>query len=323
MQRIGVLTSGGDAPGMNAAIRAVTRTGLASGFEVYGVPRGYYGLIEGTFTPLGARDVGGIIQRGGTMLMTARCPEFRTPEGQRQALQSLAAARIDGLIVIGGGGSMAGAATLGDQGFPVVGLPASIDNDLHGTDMAVGADTALNTALDAIDRIKDTATSHNRAFIIEVMGRNSGFLALMAGVAGGAEVIAVPEIPFDPQTVIDAIREARRKGKPHFIVVVAEGSRWNGRELGDFLQQHAPADRFETRLTILGHVQRGGSPTAFDRLLATRLGIAAVEHLQAGRSGVMVGLRGNVIGATPLVEVINTCRSVDRQFYEVARILAL
>ncbi len=321
MQRIAVLTSGGDAPGMNAAIRAVVRTGIAKGWEVFGVQHGYAGLIADDMQPMGARDVGGIIGLGGTILGSARCPEFRTGEGRRQALDKLARRGIEALVVIGGNGSQAGADALSQMGFPVVGIASTIDNDLIGSDITIGVDTALNIALEAIDRLKITASSHHRAFLVEVMGRGCGYLALMAGIAGGAEAICIPEVETDPEAVATIIREAYERGKPHAVVVVAEGARYNAEGLAAYFSQHAERLGFDLRATILGHVQRGGAPGAFDRLLATRLGAAATDHLARGQYGVLVGQIKSQIVATPLAEVGGKQKPIDLSLLELAKVL--
>ncbi|RTI08480.1 6-phosphofructokinase, partial [Thermus scotoductus] len=278
MKRIGVFTSGGDAPGMNAAIRAVVRQAYALGLEVIGIRRGYAGMILGEMVPLGVRDVANILQRGGTVLLTARSQEFLTEEGRAKAAEKLKAAGIEGLVAIGGDGTFRGAMRLLEEHkVPVVGVPGTIDNDLYGTDYTIGFDTAVNTALEAIDRIRDTAASHERVFFIEVMGRSSGFIALDVGLAGGAEVIAVPEEPVDPKTIAEGLMESLRRGKSSSIVVVAEGAYPGGAAgLLAAIQEHV---RVEARVTVLGHIQRGGSPTAKDRILASRLGAAAVEAL--------------------------------------------
>jgi len=322
MQRIAVLTSGGDAPGMNAAIRAVVRTGLERGAEVFGVQRGFRGLIAGDFCPLGARDVGGIIQRGGTMLGSARCPEFRTPEGRTQALEALERQGLEGLVVIGGNGSQTGSQALAALGFPVVGVASTIDNDLYGSDITIGVDTALNIALEAIDRLKVTASSHQRAFVIEVMGRDCGYPALMAGIAGGAEAITIPEVEADPEAIAEEIRRAYERGKPHALVVAAEGARYNAQRLADYFREQRARLGFELRVTILGHVQRGGAPTFFDRLLATRLGAAAIERLLGGERGVLVGLVKGEIATTPLEVVVARKKPLDVKLLELARVLA-
>lgn len=320
MKRIAVLTSGGDAPGMNAAIRAVVRTGLEYGWEVFGVKRGYSGLIAGDFVALGARDVGGIIQQGGTMLGSSRCEEFKTEGGRREALQRLSQRGIEALVVIGGSGSQAGAYALSHQGFPVVGVASTIDNDLYGSEMAIGVDTALNVALEAIDRLKVTASSHHRASVVEVMGRDCGYLALMVGIAGGAEAILIPEFETDPTAVARALRLAYERGKPHALVVVAEGARYNATALARIFEQEHLG--FELRATILGHVQRGGSPSAFDRLLGTRLGAAATEQLCKKDHGVLIGLFEGKIAATPLAEVVGQTMPLDPGLLELARVLA-
>ena len=322
MKRIGVLTSGGDAPGMNAAIRAVVRTGLEQGTEVFGIQRGYRGLIAGDFTPLGARDVGGIIQRGGTMLGSARSAEFRTPEGRAQALEQLDRQGIEGLVIIGGNGTQTGSEALAGLGFPVVGVASTIDNDLYGSDITIGVDTALNIALEAIDRLKVTASSHHRAFVVEVMGRDCGYPALMAGIAGGAEAITIPEVEADPEAIAEEIRRAYERGKPHALVVAAEGARYNAQRLADYFRDQHERLGFELRVTILGHVQRGGAPTFFDRMLASRLGAAAVERLVAGEHGVLVGLIKSEIAATPLEVVVTSKKPLDVKLLELARVLA-
>ena len=320
MKTIGVMTSGGDAPGMNPCVRAVVRTALGSGLHVKGIRRAYEGLVAGDMVEMGPRDVGGIIQRGGTILMTGRFPEFAETRYQRLGLRKLNEAGVEGLVVIGGEGSMNGAQVLHKMGFPVVGIPASIDNDVHGTEMALGVDTALNTIIEAIDKLRDTASSHQRAFVIETMGRGSGYLALTAGIIGGAEVVLIPEQEIPAEEVAAAISDAYVRGKTHAIIVVAEGARLHGQALID--QLNAQNTGFEFRLTILGHVQRGGSPTAFDRLLAARFGVAAVERLLAGEHGIMLGLNGRDIGATPLDEVCGHKHHPDLEYYRMARMLA-
>jgi 6-phosphofructokinase 1 len=322
MKRIAVVTSGGDAPGMNAAIRAVVRTGLGYGAEVYGVRRGYAGLIEGDFVPLRARDVGGIIQQGGTILGSARCSEFKATEGRARALSMLRAREIEGLIVVGGDGSQRGSHLFCSEGFPVVGVASTIDNDLYGTEMSIGVDSALNVALEAIDRLKVTASSHRRAFLVEVMGRNCGYLALMAGIAGGAEVIVIPEVETDPEEVAKELCGAYDRGKAHAIVVVAEGAQFNAHGLSNYFREHQERLGFELRLTTLGHVQRGGAPGAFDRLLATRLAVTATERLLKNECGVLIGLREGKISATPLAEVAVGKKPLDLTLMESARILA-
>jgi 6-phosphofructokinase 1 len=322
MERIAVLTSGGDAPGMNAATRAVTRAALSSGAEVFGVLQGFRGLVEGTIAPLGARDVGGIIQRGGTVLGTSRCPEFRTPEGRERALSNLSDLRIEGLVVIGGNGSQQGSFALSESGFPVVGVASTIDNDLAGTEITIGVDTALNVALEAIDRLKVTASSHRRAFLVEVMGRRHGYLALMAGIAGGAEAVVLPEAESDPAVLADQIRIAYERGKPHALIVVAEGATWTAAQLADYFQEHERELGFELRITILGHVQRGASPTAADRLLASRLGGAASDALLAGEHGILVGWQHGEVATAPLADVVKRTKSLDPELLRLAGVLA-
>lgn len=321
MKRIGVLTSGGDSPGMNPFIRAVVRRALDYDMEIFGIKRGYAGLIDGEIEQMDARSVGGIIQRGGTILGTARCPEFRTPKGQREALRNLNEEGIEGLVVLGGDGSMRGAMTLHEGGIKVVGAPGTIDNDMYGTDMAIGVDTALNIALDAIDKVKDTASSHQRAFLIEFMGRDCGYLALMAGIAGGAEMVCIPEVPFELEDVVKTLEDAYIRGKAHCIISVAEGAAYNATAIESYLRQRQEETGFEVRSTILGYIQRGGSPTAFDRLLATRLGAAAVDLLHEGQSGVMVGLIGNKVVNTPIPEVVAGKKKIDLSLYELAKAL--
>jgi 6-phosphofructokinase 1 len=318
--KIAVLTSGGDAPGMNAAVRAVTRTALAQRWEVVGIEAGYQGLLEGRFHRLGNRGVGGILQRGGTVLGTARSTEFATSEGQELAASRLVKVGVEGLVVIGGEGSLTGALRLQERGVKVVGIPATIDNDVFGTDTAIGVDTALNTALEAIDRIKDTASSHQRAHVVEVMGRRCGYLALMSGIAGGAEVVLVPEFEANPQEIMRAFRRSWEQGKPHFIVVAAEGAPLSADDIHKYI--NATEGTFESRLTVLGHIQRGGSPTAFDRILASRMGTAAVKALSEGESGITIGLRDRRTGYISLKEVVGQVRPLDADIYEMAEVLA-
>ena len=321
IRKIAVMTSGGDGPGFNPCIRSVVRMAINYGWEVVGVKWGYVGLINGEMIALTRRSVGGIIGRGGTFLGTARSPEFMTKRGQTEALRNLNEAEVDALVVIGGDGSLRGALVLEEGGFPVVGLPGTIDNDLYGTDMSIGVDTALNTALEAIDKIKDTASSHQRAFLVEMMGRNSGYLALMAGIAGGVEMVCIPEVEFELEDVAHEVRDAYVRGKTHCIIGVAEGARYNAGAIAAYLRENEETG-FSVRVTILGHIQRGGAPTAFDRLLATRLGAAAVQALHEGQSGVMMGLVGNVVRATPLEEVTTRGKELDLTFCELAQILA-
>ena len=322
MNRIAVLTSGGDAPGMNAAIRAVVRTAIARGWEVSGVRHGFAGLISGAFFRLEARDVGGIIQQGGSLLGSARCLEFKGVDGQQEALTQLRRHGIEALVVIGGNGSQTGAHALSQHGFPVVGVGSTIDNDLYGCDISIGADTALNVSLEAIDRLKVTASSHHRAFLIEVMGHHCGYLALMAAIAGGAEAVVIPEKEIDPEEVAADLRAACDKGKTHAIVVVAEGARYNAEAMAGYFHLHRERLGFELRVTKLGHVQRGGAPGSFDRLLGTRLGAAATELLAEGGHGKLMGLLKGEIAATPLDAVVGNQKKLDLHLLELARILA-
>ncbi len=321
MKRIALLSSGGDAPGMNAFIRAVVRTAINNGCEAFGVKRGYQGLIDGDIDPMDKRSVSNILQRGGTILHTARCEEFKTKKGVRQAIRNLNSYNIEGLVVLGGDGSLTGAMKLHEAGFKVVGAPGTIDNDLPGTDMSIGVDTALNTVLDAIDRIKETASSHQRAFLVEVMGRDCGYIALISGIIGGAEMILIPEQKFELNDVVKTVEKAYMSGKSHCIIIVAEGANHTTHEIKKALDQNVEEAGFESRVTILGHLQRGGSPTAFDRLLATRLGSAAVEKLLKGESGQMVGLIGNKITATPIDEVLKNRKELDMDLLKLANIL--
>ncbi|MBX3065324.1 MAG: 6-phosphofructokinase [Anaerolineae bacterium] len=320
MKRIAVMTSGGDAPGMNAAIRAVVRTAISKNIEVFGIRQAYSGLLAGDFERLTNREVSGILQRGGTILQTARNDEFKTPQGQRRGLRRLNEQGIEGLVVIGGDGSLRGALTLHKLGFPVVGIPGSIDNDIWGTNMSIGVDTALNTILDALDRLRDTASSHERAFLIEVMGRNCGYLALMGGILGGSEVMMLPEKDMELEEVAAALEDAYLRGKNHAIAVIAEGSKHKIYDVQKYLESHNVG--FEVRVTILGHIQRGGSPTAFDRLLATRMGVRAVELLTEGVCGVMVGLDGREMSGVPLEDVTSKVRSVNPEYFHMAEVLS-
>ena len=322
MRHIGVLTSGGDAPGMNAAIRAVVRTAIARGVRVSAIFRGYQGLLDNAVEEVNARSVANIIQRGGTILRTARSAEWREPEGRAKGAEILAAHGIEGLVVIGGDGSFRGASLLHrEHDVNVMGVPGTIDNDIFGTDVSIGFNTALNIALDAVDRLRDTAASHERLFLVEVMGRNSGHIALNVGVAGGAEAILIPERRSDVGAIADSLVAAERRGKTSSIVVVAEGAFPGGAMA---LQEAIEArSGFEVRTSILGHVQRGGSPTARDRVLASRLGYVAVDALLEGRSGDMVGVdkRGNVF--VPLDEVWEREKPIDEQLFELAEVLAI
>jgi 6-phosphofructokinase 1 len=320
MKRIGVLTSGGDAPGMNAAIRAAVRCAAGAGVETVGFRGGYRGLLTGDAAPLGLRDVGGIITRGGTILGSGRVPEFRAPDAPARAIEVLAGQRVDGLVVIGGDGSQAGALTLHDRGFPTVGVASTIDNDLAGFDMSIGVDTALNTAEVMIDRLRDTASSHHRAFVVEVMGRHSGYLALMIGLATGAEVILTPERPIEASAVEAALRAAYEAGKSHFIAIVAEGSALTAVDLVAALR--ASEHEYEVRLSVLGHVQRGGSPTVFDRLLGTRSAATAVAALLGGTSGQVAGLVNGRYGFVPSIDAVRDVSKVPAELLDLAETLA-
>jgi 6-phosphofructokinase 1 len=317
---LGVLTSGGDSPGMNATIRAVVRTALFHDATALGVVSGFEGLINGEYRPLGARDVGGIIQRGGTILQTRRSQRFFEKSYQREAIRNMSLAGMDGLIVIGGEGSMHGAHALAEQGVKVVGIPASIDNDIWGTNMAIGVDTAMNTIMEAVDKLRDTASSHSRAFLIETMGRGCGYLAVMAGIVCGAEIVLIPEVPTTVQEVAASLEDAYRRGKTHAIVMVAEGANIKTNELSAAID--AMDVGFKTRVSILGHIQRGGGPTAFDRMLAARLGSAAVQGILSGQTDVMVGLKGQSVEFIPLVHVMDHQRAANMEYYEMARKLA-
>jgi 6-phosphofructokinase 1 len=322
IKKVAILTSGGDAPGMNAAIRAAVRMGCASGLEMYGVRYGYQGLIDDEIFSMRARSVGGIIQQGGTMLGSARSLEFKTEEGRKKALANLASHDIEGLIVIGGNGSQTGSHALHQLGFPVVGIASTIDNDLYGSEITIGVDTALNIALEAIDRLKVTASSHQRAFLVEVMGRDSGYLAMMAGIAGGAETVVIPEVDTDPNSVAQELIDAYSRGKTHGLVVVAEGAKYDAEKLAAFLKEKPNGVGFDVRVTTLGHVQRGGTPQAFDRILATQLGVKAIECMMSGEHGVLVGRLKGAIATTPLEVVISNKKELDLKLFEMSKVLA-
>ena len=314
MKRIGILTSGGDAPGMNAAVRAVVRKGIYEGLEVYGINYGFAGLVAGDIRRLDVADVGDKIQRGGTFLYSARYPEFATAEGQLKGIEQLKKFGIEGLVVIGGDGSYHGAMALTKRGFPAVGVPGTIDNDIPGTDFTIGFDTAINTVLESIDRIRDTATSHVRTFVIEVMGRNAGDIALWSGVAGGADEIIIPEHDFDMAAVARKIQEGRDRGKKHCLIILAEGV-MGGNEFADKLSEYGD---YHTRVSILGHVVRGGSPSARDRVLASKFGAYAVELLQAGKGGVCVGIHNNDMIASDIIDTLeNNKHKPDLSLYDL------
>ncbi len=335
MKKIAVLTSGGDAPGMNAAVRAVVRKAIYEDLEVVGVKRGYAGVIEGDFIDLDKNSVSDIIHRGGTFLRSARCDEFRTKEGRQKGADRLRQEGVGGLVVIGGDGSFTGAMLLTEEtGIPTIGVPATIDNDIACTDDSIGYDTAMNTIIDLISKIRDTASSHERAFVIEAMGRHAGFLTLAAGLAGGAESILVPEMTFEIDTVCKQVQAGYEEGKIHSIILVAEGVDINGQ---GFETNRAPNESnafligkevnartgFETRVSILGHIQRGGTPTGRDRLLASQLGAAAVDTLIAGESGKMVGLIHNRVKISKLSEAIEGNKELDQDLYKLANILSI
>lgn len=319
VNRIGVLTSGGDAPGMNAAIRAVVRMSIFHGLQVTGIKRGYLGLLKKEFVKFSIGSVADIIHRGGTILRTARCEEFKTEEGQRKAIKNLQEEGIDALVVIGGEGSMRGALALAKYGMPVVGIPATIDNDLAGTELSIGFDTAVNNVVDAINKIRDTATSHERVFIIEVMGRKSGQIALYAGLAGGAESILLPEIDVDMNEVVFKLERGINRGKLHSIIIVAEGAA-SALDVGEEIRKRTG---LETRITILGHLQRGGTPTAMDRMLASRMGAKAVELLLQGANKKMVGIAAGELLALDLEDVLSREKTLDRTIWELAAVLAI
>jgi 6-phosphofructokinase 1 len=321
-RRIAVLTSGGDAPGMNAAIRAVVRTGIDKGWEAFGVRNGYAGLVEGRIDPLGARDVGGILQLGGTFLGSARLPSFKEESVRARGLENLRARGIDALVAIGGNGTQTGALALSQMGLDVVGVASTIDNDLAGSDVTIGVDTALNIALEAIDRLKVTASSHKRAFLVEVMGRNCGYLALMAGIAGGAECVVIPEVDIDPESIASDLQSAQNRGKAHALVVVAEGARYNAVRLAQHFEKNKERLGWDIRVTTLGHVQRGGAPGAFDRLLATRLAAAATDTLARGEHAALMGLVRGEVRATPLEQVVGVPKAIDLGLLKLQKVLA-
>lgn len=319
MKRIGVLTSGGDSPGMNAAIRAVVRKAIYHGLEVYGIYYGYAGLMAGDIKKMELGSVGDIIHRGGTMLYTARSEEFKTLEGQKKGIEQLNKFGIEGLVVIGGDGSYRGAQKLTEHGFPTIGVPGTIDNDIPGTDFTIGFDTALNTVIDAIDKIRDTATSHERTYVIEVMGRHAGDLALWSGLADGAETIVIPEADYDMKDIIGRLKRGQDRGKKHSIIIVAEGV-GSGFEFGDRIKQEM---NLETRVTVLGHIQRGGSPTGFDRVLASRLGAKAVDLLMEGKAGVTVGIERNELVYHDIDEALSRKHSIDLEMYKLSQELSI
>jgi 6-phosphofructokinase 1 len=320
--KIGVLTSGGDAPGMNAAVRAVVRTGIYHGLDVYGIMRGYTGMVENDIFKMESRSVANVIQRGGTILKTSRCKEFLTPEGRKKAYNNLKKLGINGLVIIGGDGSFRGAQTFSNEfDIPCVGLPGTIDKDIAGTDFTIGFDTAVNTAVEAIDKIRDTADAHDRLFIIEVMGRDAGYIALHSGIATGAENILIPERKTDIEEIIKQLAEKERRHKLVNLIVVAEGDDFGGAdEIGRIIKERLPIQ--EVRVCILGHIQRGGSPSCFDRLIASRMGYSAVECLIDGRFNVFVGMVNNRMHYTPLNEAVKKKQRINEEWMKIVKILA-
>lgn len=321
VNKIGVLTSGGDAPGMNAAIRAVVRTGIYNGLEVYGIVRGYQGMIDGDIYKMESKSVANIIQRGGTILKTARCKEFFTYEGRRKAYANLKKFGINGLVIIGGDGSFRGAQIFSNEfDIPCIGLPGTIDKDIAGTDFTIGFDTAVNTAVEAIDKVRDTADAHDRLFIIEVMGRDSGYIALHSGIATGAENILIPERRTDIEDIIMALTEKHGRKKLVNIIVVAEGEEFGATELAKIMTERMPEQ--EIRVTILGHIQRGGAPSCFDRLIASRMGYSAVECLMEGRFNLFVGIVNNKMHYIPLDEAVKKKQKIGDDWMKIVKILS-
>ncbi len=321
IKKIGVLTSGGDSPGMNAAIRAVVRTGIYHGLEVYGIMRGYSGMVEDEIIKLENRSVANIIQRGGTILKTARCQEFMEYEGRKKAYDNLTKRGIDGLVIIGGDGSFRGAQIFSNEfNIPCIGLPGTIDKDIAGTDFTIGFDTAVNTAVEAIDKVRDTAEAHDRLFIIEVMGRDAGYIALHSGIATGAENILIPERKTDIKDIIASLEEKEKRKKLVNLIIVAEGDEFGANELSSLISEKLP--KLEVRVCILGHIQRGGSPTCMDRLLASRMGFHAVESLIQGRHNVFVGILNNKMNYTALNEAVKKKQHINDEWMNIVKILA-
>lgn len=319
--KIGVLTSGGDAPGMNAAVRAVVRTGIYNGMEVYGIMRGFSGMIEGDIFKMESKSVANIIQRGGTILKTARSKEFYTKEGREIAYNNLQKLGINGLVIIGGDGSFRGAKSFSDEfDIPCIGLPGTIDKDIAGTDFTIGFDTAVNTAVGAIDKVRDTADAHDRLFIIEVMGRDSGYIALHSGIATGAENILIPEKKTNLEEILVALEEKHGRKKLVNIIIVAEGEKFGADMLSKAIMERIPDQ--EVRVCILGHIQRGGSPTCLDRLIASRMGYAAVECLMVGRYNVFVGIVNNKMNYLPLGQAVKGKQKIDEEWLKIVRILS-
>lgn len=322
LKKIGVLTSGGDSPGMNACVRAVVRTGIYNGLEVYGIRNGYDGMIKGDLVKMENHDVSNIIQQGGTILKTARSKEFMTYDGRKKAFENLKKHGLDGLVVVGGNGTFTGADIfIKEFDFPIMGTPGTIDNDLFGTDMTIGYDTALNTVMEAVDKIRDTADSHSRLFFIEVMGRDAGFIALRSGIAGGAEDILVPETITYIDELIETLETGFRKNKRSGVIIVAEGDDAGGAfEVAQKVKEKY--SHYDTRVTILGHIQRGGSPTSFDRILASTLGYEAVNALLAGKRGEMVGIINRQVVFTPFEKSVKHHKNINKDLLEMARILS-
>lgn len=319
--KIGVLTSGGDSPGMNACIRAVVRTGLYNNLEVFGIMRGFSGMVENDIIKMESRSVANIIQRGGTILKTSRCKEFYTPEGRQLAYNNLKKLGINGLVIIGGDGSFRGAQIFSNEfDIPCIGLPGTIDKDIAGTDFTIGFDTAVNTAVEAIDKIRDTADAHDRLFIIEVMGRDAGYIALHSGIATGAENILIPEKKTDIDSIIKSLQEKEKRQKLVNLIVVAEGEKFGGVELEKMIKERMPL--LETRVCILGHIQRGGPPTCFDRLIASRMGYSAVESLLEGRHNIFVGILNNKMHYIPLDEAVKKKQHISEEWLKIVKILA-
>lgn len=319
MKKIAVLTSGGDAPGMNAAVRAVVRKAMYHDIEVYGVYQGYQGLVNNNIHKMERGTVGDKIQRGGTFLQSARCPEFKDPGVRQKGIDNLKQLGIEGLVVVGGDGSYRGAQRLNEEGIKTIGIPGTIDNDINGTDFTIGFDTALNTIIEAIDKIRDTASSHERTFIVEVMGRDAGDLALWSGLAGGAETVLVPEHKKDIKEIADKIQQGIERGKKHSIIVVAEGV-MSGHECGEQLKKYINVD---TRISVLGHMQRGGSPSGLDRVLASRLGGYAVELLMNDETGLAVGILNNKLSKTSFDDIFSAKHTLDEQMYALSNELSI
>lgn len=319
MKRIGVLTSGGDSPGMNAAIRAVVRKGIYHGLEVYGIYNGYQGLVNGNIEKMEVGSVGDILQRGGTMLRSARLPEFKNPEVQKKGLEVLREHGIEGLVVIGGDGSYRGALALSKLGMPCIGVPGTIDNDIVGTDYTIGFDTALNTVIDAVDKLRDTASSHDRTFVVEVMGRHAGDIALFSGLGGGAETILIPEEEYDMDEIVTRLNHGRERGKKHSIIIVAEGV-MSGAQFAEELKKRTNLD---VRVTTLGHIQRGGSPTVNDRVLASMLGARAVELLMKGKGGRAVGIVDNKVVDHAIEDIIDQPHTINKKLYQLSKELSI